>query len=341
MALVTEHYHIKKLKRHGINIQTKYVVGNKILERNTNYSHNDDIKNGIVYEKNYYLNNNLIHTEKLFDSRIEYTYISKDLENKEHTCINCGMHSKQKDFIDGCPYCKTNYNIDYIDKDLGAKYHYDLVLKNNTYKKITLIIDIIISFILSFLYIKTTSRTFNYFDGIKIVIFGSVLSLILYYVFYLLDAYIILGPIKRYKEKQNQKQKEFWQRTKINQKQFFNNLNYEIRKLYYSQEDIIDYDIIDYIEYKDYQKDNKLYVDVTIEIRIISLQNNKIKKDLTKKIYTMYRHENSIHKLKEGTNLVKCYNCGSTIDINVGECTYCHSKTKYLQEWILIENKQN
>ena len=36
-------------------------------------------------------------------------------------CKNCGMSSKLKDFVDGCPYCGTYYNIDYTDKDLGGK----------------------------------------------------------------------------------------------------------------------------------------------------------------------------------------------------------------------------
>ena len=65
-----------------------------------------------------------------------------------------------------------------------------------------------------------------------------IFSLILYYFFYIADAYIILSPIKKFKDKGNKKQIEFWQRTKINKKTFFNNLNYEIRKKYYSKENI-------------------------------------------------------------------------------------------------------
>ncbi len=33
MALLTDNYHIKKLNKYGINIKTKYIVGNTILER--------------------------------------------------------------------------------------------------------------------------------------------------------------------------------------------------------------------------------------------------------------------------------------------------------------------
>ena len=81
-----------------------------------------------------------------------------------------------------------------------------------------------------------TSRTFNIYDISKILIYGIILSLILYYFFYILDAYIVLGPIRRYKDKQNKKQMEFWERTHIDKKTFFNNLNYEIRNNYYNND---------------------------------------------------------------------------------------------------------
>lgn len=337
MSLITDNFNKKKLKEYGINIKTKYIVGNKILERNSNNSHNDDIQNGIRCEKEYYHNNKLIHKEKLFDSRIEYTFISKAAENKEHKCKNCGMNGKLKDFIECCPYCRTEYNIDYTDKDLGSKYHYDRVLKSNVYKIVTAIIDFIISFIICYLYIKTTSRTFNEYDISKIFLFAIALSLILYYVFYLIDGYVILWPIKIYKDFQNKIQKSFWKKTKIDKKTFFNNLNYEIRKHNYEKTNIIDYDIIDYIKFNDFKKDKKLCVEVTAEVRIIYFINGKLKSKLTKEKYKLMKHENGTLKLKDGVNMIDCYNCGASIDATKEECEYCHSKIKYLQEWIMID----
>ena len=209
MSYISENLQKKRLQKYNININTKYIVGSKILERNTNDTNNDDIINGIRCEKNYYIGQSKVHTEKIFDSRIEYTYISKNEENTSYKCPNCGMTSKLKDFLDGCPYCHTYYNIEYQDKDLGSKYHYDLVLKNPKYRLITAIVDLIISIILSYFFIIFTSRTFNIYDLSKVFIYGIILSLILYYFFYILDAYIVLGPIKRSKEQQNSLQKQF------------------------------------------------------------------------------------------------------------------------------------
>lgn len=336
MSFISEKYYKEKLLKNNINIKTQYIVGNEILERNTNTDNNVDIKSGIICKKEYYHNDKLLHTEKDFDSRIEYSYIKGNLYD-EYKCPNCGMTSSLKDFIDGCPYCGTHYNLDYSEKDLGSKYHYDRVLKSPTYKIITAIIDLIISLILCFIFIKSTSRTFNTYDISKIFIYGSILAIILYYFFYLADAYVVLGPIKRYKDRENQKQRDFWNKTKLDKKSFYNNLNYEIRKKYYSIEDIIDYDILDYLNFHDYTKENKLYVDITIEIRVVYFKKNKISSKIIKDKYTLKKHDNGTLELKDGANIIKCHNCGASIDATKEKCEYCNSEIKYLQDWILEE----
>ncbi len=339
MPLITDTSQQEKLRKYNINIKTKYIVSNNILERNTDNSYNDDIKSGIICEKEYYQSNKLLHKEKLFDSRIEYTFINKDIENKQFECPNCGMEESLDKFIDGCPYCKTKYNIDYSIKDLGSKYHYDRVLKSNIYKIITALIDIIISFTISYFYIKMTSRTFNNFDVLKILIYGLIIALILYYFFYIIDGYIVLYPIKLYKDRENKKQIDFWNRTKIDKKTFFNNLNYEIRNYYYKKDNIIDYDILDFNSFKEYYKNDYLYVDIKANVRIIYYINNKIKTKTINTKYTMKKICDNSLKLKAGANLIKCHNCGSAIDITKGKCDYCNTKVNYYQNWILDLNK--
>lgn len=335
MPKVSDNFHNKKLNELGINIKTTYIADNKFLIRNTNNSRNDDVLNGVRFLKEYYLKDELIHTEKVFDTRIEYTFISNSQDEEEMNCINCGARLKKSDFNDGCPYCGTNYNIDYLDKNLGSKYHYDKVLRSNTYRIITFIIDLIVSMFLSYLFILNTSRTFNNYDISKIFIYGFILALILYYFFYLLDAYIILGPIKRYKDKQNNQQIDFWNRTKIDKKVFFNNLNYEVRKYYYTKTNIIDYDVIDYLSFNEFNDNNNLCVEVIADVRVVYYENNKIKSKYIKDKYILRRHDNGVVELHNGINMIRCHNCGSTIDVTKGKCDYCDTKIKYLQEWIL------
>ena len=334
MALISNKFQEEKLKKYGINIKTKYIVANTILERNSNNSLNDDVVSGIRCEKEYYLNDNLVHKETSFDSRIEYTFISNKMEQENYKCPNCGMEGKIKDFVLGCPYCRTTYNIDYTDKELGNKYHYDLVLNSNLYKVITFLVDLIISLILSYIFIKTTSRTFNQIDLIKVFIYGFILTILLYYLFYIVDAYLILKPIKIYKNIENQKQIAFWKRTKIDKKTFFNNLIYELEKYYYTKDNIIDLDVLDYLKFKDFTINNTNYIKVLVNLRIVSY-DKKIKTKIIKKEFLFRKNIREKLILQDGVNLIKCSNCGSSIDATKKECSYCHTKINYLQEWIL------
>ena len=47
------------------------------------------------------------------------------------------------------------------------------------------------------------------------------------------------------------------------------NFNY-IREYYYSKSDIVDFDVLDYIEFEDFEKKDNKYVKVKAEIRVIN-----------------------------------------------------------------------
>ena len=336
MTKISDNFHYKKLKEKNIDIKTSYIVDGKILSKSTDNSVNDDIKNGVLYEKEYFLNGKPIHKETEFDTRIEYTFID-GIGDEDFECPNCGHTSKMSEVGEGCPYCHTYYNVDYKDKDLGSKNHYDSVLRSNTYKVVTLIVDVIISMIIAFIFIKATSRTFNINDIYKALIGGVVLSVLLYYVFYLADGYIVLGPIKSYKAKMNNKMKEFWNRTKYDQKKFFNNFNYELNKYYYSKDNIIDYDIIDYVSYKDRMSGGNQLIDAVIDVRIITLDGGKIKSTIKRDNITLKKCDNQITTSSDGINVIKCSNCGASIDVTSESCEYCKTKNNYLQEWVMIK----
>ena len=66
MAFISEEFLQESLKKKKIKIITKYIVGNKIIEKNSDNNNYDDIKNGIICEKDYYQNNTLVKKENLF-----------------------------------------------------------------------------------------------------------------------------------------------------------------------------------------------------------------------------------------------------------------------------------
>ncbi len=341
MALITERLHTKRLNKYNINIKTIYKDNNQRLERNSDNSHNDNITNGIILEKDYYQDKKLLLKTYNFDPRLAYSFVFNS-NNDEIKCPNCGHIDKVNNFNDGCPYCKTYYNMDYSNKDLGTKYHYDQITNSNLYTIITFIIDVIFCIVLMYFYIKFSSRTFNIYDIAKVFIIGGILGVGLYYLFYIVDAMIVVLPIKIYKEKQNKKQIEFWNKMNslgVDKNTFFNNLNYELKNYYFDDrvnDNIIDYDIIDYLEFDDYQKDNDLYVKVKVSLRTVTYLNNKLIEKKEKETFTFKRNKIEITKLDNEINIIKCHNCGSSIDVTKDTCEYCGSTNNYLQEWYLV-----
>lgn len=337
--MITEKEHENKLRELGINIKTKYMTDNGILERNTDHSKNDNILEGIVLLKEYYYKNNKIHTENIFDSRILYSYVFNKNE-EEVKCPNCGNLEKIDSSIDGCPYCGTCYNIDYENKNLGSKYYYDLKIKDKSYIIKTFIIDLVVSFIVSLIFIVKTGRTFTIFDMSKVLIGTFFIGTLLFFFFYYMDAFIILSSLKRKKEQINQKQIEFWNKMKkigIDKKAFYNNLNYDLRNYYYTNKSsIIDYDILDYNSF-DYEEINgELFVNVDLDIRLVEFIDGKIKPKLEKKKYR-FKKVKVDKMIDKSINIINCPNCGASIDVTKNECEYCGTKINYLQEWYLVK----
>src|SRR5574344_2137580 len=164
--MIVDQIHLKRLEKLGIHIFAKYKSNGKIIERNTKKSDNsnDNIEKAVCLEKDYYKKNKLLGKIFNFDPRIQYTYVCSNNGNNKIECPNCGHENIEKEMVDGCPYCGTNYNIEYVDKDLGNKYHYDRVVHGNSYRIVTLIIDILMSALIIFTYIMNTKRTFNGYD---------------------------------------------------------------------------------------------------------------------------------------------------------------------------------
>ena len=147
--------------------------------------------------------------------------------------------------------------------------------------------------------------------------------------------------IRRKKELLNKKQINFWNNMEskgFNKIKFYNNFNYDLRRLYYSDknDNIIDYDIIDYNDLVLSEKNDHIYVYVNIDIRIVYYDNGKIKSSVENKDYKLV-YSPIDGELKGGINLIKCHNCGASINVLDNECSYCGSRHNYYQEWYIEE----
>lgn len=345
MGQITEISQNKRLREYGINIKTKYQTEQGVRERNTDHSLNQNVEKGIRIEKRYYRNGAVIHKNKRFDSRILYTFVTEQGDGDVFVCPNCGGVSRMTDVDEGCPYCGNYLNLDYSHKNLGSKNTYDQTLKNRNYIWITLLVDLLFSILVSFLYIRITGRTFNGYDIAKVTVLGIGLCAAFFYVFYYLDALIVLLPIRRYKEKINQSQIQFWKRMEekgIQKEKFYNNFNYELGQYYFEQkEKVIDYDILDYNSLEEFYENSLLCVRVSVNIRIVSYDPSlkKIEEETGNREYILqYQGAADLH-LEGGVNQIRCRNCGASIDATVEECPYCGMEYRSIQEWILKMNE--
>ena len=196
-------------------------------------------------------------------------------------------------------------------------------------------------FTFSFLYFRKTGRTFTSFDILKSIGYGFFFSLILFYVFYTVDALIISLPVKMIKDKENKKKEQVWNKLEelgVNKKELFNNLNCELERYFYLDNNYIDYDILDYDKYEyNIDSKNRLNVIITIYIRTISFVNNKLVSNTKDYTFTLRKNEIEQDTLNKGVNLVKCHSCGASIDVTKNECSYCKSSVNYLQSWYIVK----
>jgi len=343
MSLISDRNHENRLKEFNINIKTIYSDGDNKYEKNSNGTKNEDLTRGIIVEKDYYVNNSFKKRLYGFDPRIEYAFIKGEQVGKTYDCPNCRMITKITESIERCPFCGSHFNLDYKNKDLGSKNTYDLVLHNNKYIIFTLLLDLFVSFAISFYYFHKVSRTFNMFDILKASGVALGIALVLFFIFYLVDAFIVLLPIRVKKDIINKSDRKVWEdleRRNIAYNTFYNNLHSELDKLYYVDNkcSIIDYDIIDYSNFKLAEDAGSLYLSTDVLMREVKYEKNRLFVQTKTKHLVFRRSTKPIKYTKDGEiNVINCHNCGASIDVTSDKCKYCDTENNYNQEWYLYK----
>ena len=147
----------------------------------------------------------------------------------------------------------------------------------------------------------------------------------------------VFGKIFYEKEKKESLvQNEKIKTGEISKNKVFSCLNYELNNYFYNNKlynDLIDFDIIEYYYIIDKTINNKLYIDLEFKIREYYLINNNIEKK-TKKLRVRMKHNETEKEIKSH-NIIKCKNCGASIDATNKECEYCKTKYPKISEWYI------
>ena len=333
MKNVIEKLHLKRLEDKGIVIEEifKNVKENTIYIRTSDGKECDAFTKCPKIERNYYLNGKLLHRETDFDQHVLYSY--NTTKNSVEKCTECGYESSSKDFFEGCPYCGSQFNVEYIStrrNTSGKAKPIPLIFD----KKIALIVGII-SLIISVYFNLTGAEVSN----LEMVL-NTILATIMFYVafnLFLMPVYIIWFLIKGFNFKDFPNSIIKVNGYEISSMQLLKDLQSELKKYYYYKnpkyKNLIDYEIIDY---KDYQVDCSNYnlprIHFIITIRKYYLQDNKIITEEVDRKLTMMKNNN--FKEKE-YKMRKCLECGAPIEGMSDTCIYCHKKNTPNKQWIL------
>lgn len=343
MARISDYNQMQRLAEFGLRIQTIYRDGRHMVERNSDGSRNDNVEHGIRLCKNYWKGNKLLYRALGFDPSISYTYVVSGHDDDLLTCPNCGAQFRENEAFEACPFCGTFWNIDYDRKLLGAREHYNLLLKNGLYRFIALVLALVTGIPAAILLMRSISRTWNAFDQLKTAALALGFVALAFLFFYFVDAKLILGPLRRQKERQNAREAAFWAdlaREDCDKTRFFNNLNFELARLFYGQTpDIIDYDILDYEDFTRLQSANELMVRVRLRLRTIHYRKGRIEANLRSESYTLrYNPEHAeLAQLDGDATVIACRGCGASIDVLSGRCSSCGRPNLSYQAWYLVD----
>lgn len=334
MKNIIEKLHLKRLEDNGIVIEEifKNVKENTIYIRTSDGKECDAFTKCPKIEKNYYKDGKLLYRETDFDNGIKYSYTST--KNSIEKCSECGYEASSKEFFDGCPYCGSQFNVEYTSTRRNTSGKTKPLTITAIDKRIFLIVGII-SLIIGSGISLVKARTIEFGMIIDIIIQSLIsfitinLAMVPFYMSYFVVKLLMIKDFPNSPIKINGRE--------ISSLQLLKDLQSELKKYYYYKnskyKDLIDYEILDY---KDYQVDCTNYyqprIHFIIIIRKYFLIDNKITTAVVEKNLTMMRNNN--YKEKE-SKMRKCQECGAPIEGTSDVCTYCHKKIVPNKQWLL------
>ena len=314
---------LKRLEENNLVIEEIYLYKDKIFVRSTDGVENDSVYKAIKIEKNFLKDKKQLYRETEFDKKTTYT-ISAIKGEKTVKCSECGYEGPIKDFFDGCPYCKANFNMDYSARSKS----YGKELKELFSTKWINVLTTLLTLLM---------YAYNVYQDPNIVniIFGLVLLLPYYIMFTILISILafpfLINKLINFKDIAND-------RINIRGEQISNiilikNINSELFNYIYDNEntnnkDVIDYDILDYVTYK--AINTSIFVE--LKLRKYIYKNNKIKRVISNEKFEFIKNENYT---EEKSIVKKCPNCGANVANSKKKCEYCNTIVPSNNVWIM------
>lgn len=350
---IYEKEQLKRLKENNLVIETFYSrnKADYIREDDTVYIRSSDgmikenITNKPIKEKRYFLNNECIYRETNFNDDIVYNIKNVEIENRIITCPNCGNSGKLEEFNNGCPFCKTNFNIGINRRNKGANTgDIDLKESKEFYK------DTVFALLTVFAAVMFPIALLMIFMPGNEKIAGVVIIIII--TLFMLYLYKFKAVFKKKIKDKNGNYNEVLQKRydlemqgyvlktlpwtiQKDEEEFYNALNNNLCSLMYeNNKEIIDFDLMKYTQL-DFISENE--AKIICEIREVYF-NKEITSIIKKYEITMKYNEDYIH-FNETYKTVKCKGCGASIDVTQKYCKSCGKKVETEIPWSITNMK--
>lgn len=316
-----EKLRIKKLEEKSIVCETLYYNVNQknspIYIRSTDGKIFDNIFNYAIKEKRYFINDVCIYVEKKFNPHILYKINSYNDGDEIINCPNCGNTGKSKELIDGCPYCRTNFNFGINNINISKREKLERF--TSKFYWITYFTIIIILFAIMILFL-----------GLNIIywLFLCYFICICMFVIQIIKLFIKKYKNPNYQILSNRDLKNVWKISK-DENSFYNDFNKCINIYMYNKENLIDFDILENKALEFISENNVI---IHVLIREVYYNGEITKKTRNLKISMKYIDGK---KFDGRYSVITCPNCGATIDVADSMCKYCKSNINYNINWYI------
>jgi hypothetical protein len=107
--------------------------------------------------------------------------------------------------------------------------------------------------------------------------------------------------------------------------------------------DVIDFDVVDFLDFDisrglsaSQTAAGGLRVRVQMLLREIRLRDGQITEKTGLHTVVLERKPGPVRILQPGMNLIKCRNCGASVDATAPFCSYCGTPMPRYQEWSMV-----
>ena len=339
----------------------KKILLTKLNNSNQTFNNQSLYTTGTKITK-YYKNNKLIKKCKL-RNRLYVVVTSVNDEQKvlkqNVICPNCGNIVAMSELVNGCSYCKTSFNVSDLYPVVTNYYHYSLVKEKVPFLKYYLITSLVLfypfykmsSFIAKEAFAEYSNIIGNLYISVTSIL-TTLISTLIFTVFVVFIRQIVSLII--YSDNKGVKKNNYL-KLETYMTQFDPNFTYYmfegkmismLKEIIFSKNpsDLVIYDCPNNVDFSNivdanfyemyindvYNKDNKIYIDFSVDMYNTLYIHNKIKEKKQTFNIVVARNAGVYTTSNFRIDVLNCKNCGAPIDIEKDKsCKYCNTKYDY------------